>query len=60
MGDDEPPHVGHDLVQLAPGDGDGWAERHAHALSALERLELGDDWLRRVCHDNAARVFSLA
>ncbi|WP_405494510.1 amidohydrolase family protein [Nocardia sp. NBC_00511] len=32
---------------------------YAHALYALERLELGDDWLRGVCHDNAARVFGL-
>ncbi|MBL1077161.1 amidohydrolase [Nocardia sp. 2] len=32
---------------------------YSHALYALERLELGDDWLRKVCHDNAARVFGL-
>ncbi|WP_067708163.1 amidohydrolase family protein [Nocardia yamanashiensis] len=32
---------------------------YGHALHALERLNLGDDWLRRVCHDNAARVFGL-
>ncbi|MER5885924.1 amidohydrolase family protein [Streptomyces sp. NPDC001941] len=25
---------------------------YLHQLRALERLDLGDDWLRRVCHDN--------
>ncbi|WP_280468948.1 amidohydrolase family protein [Nocardia cyriacigeorgica] len=30
-----------------------------HAITALERLELGDEWLRAVCHDNAARLFDL-
>lgn len=29
---------------------------YAHQLRALERLELGDDWLRAVCHDNGARL----
>lgn len=33
---------------------------YAHQLEALERLGLGDDWLRAVCHDNAARLFGLA
>ncbi|MFF2193705.1 amidohydrolase family protein [Streptomyces sp. NPDC058157] len=33
---------------------------YEHQLEALERLGLGDDWLRAVCHDNAARLFSLA
>jgi cytosine/adenosine deaminase-related metal-dependent hydrolase len=32
---------------------------YIHALEALERLELGDGWLRAVCHDNAARLFRL-
>lgn len=32
---------------------------YRHALSGLERLDLGDDWLRQVCHDNAARLFAL-
>ncbi|MBF6241181.1 amidohydrolase [Nocardia otitidiscaviarum] len=32
---------------------------YAHALHALDRLNLGDDWLRAVCHDNAARLFGL-
>jgi hypothetical protein len=32
---------------------------YAHQLTALTRLELGDDWLRAVCHDNAARLFGL-
>jgi uncharacterized protein len=33
---------------------------YAHQLSALVRLDLGDDWLRAVCHDNAARLFGLS
>jgi predicted TIM-barrel fold metal-dependent hydrolase len=28
-------------------------------LSALARLDLGDDWLRAACHGNAARLFGL-
>ncbi|MFJ8162026.1 amidohydrolase family protein [Streptomyces sp. NPDC096136] len=32
---------------------------YEHQLEALERLGLGDDWLRAVCHDNGARLFSL-
>ncbi|MCP3756987.1 amidohydrolase family protein [Streptomyces sp. TBY4] len=32
---------------------------YAHALHALTRLDLGDDWLRAVCHDNAARTFAV-
>jgi predicted TIM-barrel fold metal-dependent hydrolase len=32
---------------------------YLHQLHALERLGLGDDWLRSVCHDNAASLFSL-
>ncbi len=28
-------------------------------LTALARLDLGDDWLRMVCHDNAARLLGL-
>ncbi|MFF8729320.1 amidohydrolase family protein [Streptomyces sp. NPDC015171] len=32
---------------------------YVHQLEALERLELGDEWLRHVCHDNAARLFRL-
>jgi predicted TIM-barrel fold metal-dependent hydrolase len=32
---------------------------YAHQLEALARLDLGDEWLRAVCHDNAARLFSL-
>ncbi|AZM90140.1 amidohydrolase family protein [Streptomyces sp. W1SF4] len=32
---------------------------YEHQLEALERLGLGDDWLRAVCHDNAARLFGL-
>jgi len=32
---------------------------YAHQLAALARLELGDDWLRGVLHDNAARLLGL-
>jgi predicted TIM-barrel fold metal-dependent hydrolase len=32
---------------------------YMHSLEALVRLDLGDDWLRGVCHDNAARLFGL-
>jgi predicted TIM-barrel fold metal-dependent hydrolase len=32
---------------------------YRHAVQALERLELGDDWLRRVCYRNAADRFGL-
>jgi uncharacterized protein len=32
---------------------------YAHQLEALARLGLGDDWLRAVCHDNAARLFGV-
>ncbi|MFG2718773.1 amidohydrolase family protein [Streptomyces sp. NPDC048416] len=33
---------------------------YVHQLDALERLGLGDDWLRAVCHDNGARLFGPA
>lgn len=32
---------------------------YAHQLHALERLGLGREWLRAVCHDNAAKLFGL-
>ncbi|WP_405764441.1 amidohydrolase [Streptomyces sp. NBC_00080] len=32
---------------------------YVHQLHALERLGLGDEWLRAVCHDNAAELFRL-
>lgn len=32
---------------------------YPHQLDALERLGLGDDWLRAVCHGNGARLFGL-
>ena len=32
--------------------------RYADALGALERTGLGTEWLRAVCHDNAARLFA--
>jgi predicted TIM-barrel fold metal-dependent hydrolase len=30
-----------------------------HQLESLARLDLGDDWLRAVCWDNAARLFGM-
>jgi hypothetical protein len=33
--------------------------RYLHQLEALARLDLGPAWLRAVCHDNAAALFSL-
>jgi uncharacterized protein len=32
---------------------------YLHALESLARLDLGDDWLRDVCHHNAAGLFGL-
>ena len=32
---------------------------YAHQLAALDRLGLGEDWLRGVLHDNAAALFGL-
>ncbi|MER5973367.1 amidohydrolase family protein [Streptomyces sp. NPDC002055] len=32
---------------------------YGHALDALARLDLGDDWLRAVCHGNAGRLFGI-
>ncbi|NJC70340.1 amidohydrolase [Planosporangium thailandense] len=32
---------------------------YAHQLEALARLDLGDDWLRAVCWQNAANLFCL-
>ncbi|MFB7075811.1 amidohydrolase family protein, partial [Streptomyces sp. NPDC056290] len=32
---------------------------YVHQLHALERLGLGEKWLRAVCHDNAAALFGL-
>ncbi|MFE3636331.1 amidohydrolase family protein [Streptomyces sp. NPDC059168] len=32
---------------------------YPHQLHALERLDLGEEWLRAVCHDNAAKLFGL-
>ncbi|MFG2969719.1 amidohydrolase family protein [Streptomyces sp. NPDC048288] len=32
---------------------------YLHQLQALERLDLGPEWLRAVCHDNAARLFGV-
>ncbi|MFI9797455.1 MULTISPECIES: amidohydrolase family protein [unclassified Streptomyces] len=32
---------------------------YVHQLHALERLGLGEEWLRAVCHDNAAKLFAL-
>ncbi|HEV7961526.1 MAG TPA: amidohydrolase family protein [Actinoplanes sp.] len=33
---------------------------YAHQLEALARVDLGDDWLRAVCWENGARLFSLS
>ncbi|MFD0062630.1 amidohydrolase family protein [Streptomyces sp. NPDC056637] len=33
---------------------------YVHQLEALERLGLGEEWLRAVCHGNGARLFGLA
>ncbi|NEA88093.1 amidohydrolase [Streptomyces sp. SID7958] len=33
---------------------------YLHQLRALERLGLGESWLRAVCHDNAAWLFGLS
>ncbi len=32
---------------------------YVHQLHALERLGLGDDWLRAVCYENGARLFAI-
>ncbi len=32
---------------------------YAHQVEALQRLDLGDDWLRGVLHDNGARLVGL-
>nr|WP_232541599.1 amidohydrolase family protein [Nocardia bovistercoris] len=32
---------------------------YGHSLFALERLELGTEWLRGVCYGNAARMFAI-
>ena len=32
---------------------------YSHQLAALVRLDLGDDWLRGVLHDNAAALLGL-
>ncbi|MGW5379124.1 amidohydrolase family protein [Nocardia sp. NPDC003999] len=32
---------------------------YGHSIEALERLDLGDDWLRQVCYRNAAALFGL-
>ncbi|MFF9768330.1 amidohydrolase family protein [Streptomyces sp. NPDC014636] len=32
---------------------------YVHQLHALERLGLGEEWLRGVCHDNAALLFGV-
>jgi predicted TIM-barrel fold metal-dependent hydrolase len=33
---------------------------YAQQLEALARLDLGDDWLRAVVHDNGARLLGLS
>jgi predicted TIM-barrel fold metal-dependent hydrolase len=34
--------------------------RYAHQLQVLDRLDLGDDWLRAVCWHNGARLLGVA
>ena len=36
-----------------------YAYAYAHQLEVLLRLDLGDDWLRRVCWSNAVSLFGL-
>ncbi|HEX4015433.1 MAG TPA: amidohydrolase family protein, partial [Frankiaceae bacterium] len=33
---------------------------YAHQLEVLAGLGLGDDWMRAVCWDNAARLFGIS
>ncbi|MEV0030065.1 amidohydrolase family protein [Nocardia sp. NPDC050793] len=33
---------------------------YGHAIQALERLDLGADWLRQVCYRNAAELFTIS
>ncbi|MFD4265374.1 amidohydrolase family protein [Rhodococcus sp. NPDC058481] len=33
--------------------------QYAHALEAVSRLDLGEDWVRAVCHGNGTRLFDL-
>jgi predicted TIM-barrel fold metal-dependent hydrolase len=33
---------------------------YAHQLEVLADLGLGDDWMRAVCWDNAARLFGIS
>ncbi|GAB2729834.1 hypothetical protein GCM10027089_61930 [Nocardia thraciensis] len=35
------------------------AARAEEILYALERLDLGEEWLRNVCYHNAARLFGI-
>ncbi|MGO4614244.1 amidohydrolase family protein [Nocardia sp. 2YAB30] len=32
---------------------------YGHSIQVLERLELGDEWLRQVCYRNAAQLFGV-
>ncbi len=32
---------------------------YVHQLEALERLGLGEEWLRGVCYENGARLFGV-
>ncbi|MFI9508505.1 amidohydrolase family protein [Nocardia sp. NPDC052566] len=32
---------------------------YPHAIEVLERLDLGEDWLRKVCYQNGARLFGV-
>ena len=32
---------------------------YLHAIQSLQRLDLGDDWMRGVLHDNGALLFGI-
>lgn len=58
-----PPALRHRLIELEDrivlgSDFPNIPYPYAHQLSALHRLGLGDDWLRKVYHGNAARVLA--
>jgi len=57
-----PPYLKERLVDLRPkillgSDFPNIPYPYAHQLEALERLELGDEWLRDVCWHNAVGLF---
>jgi predicted TIM-barrel fold metal-dependent hydrolase len=59
-----PPELHARLVDLAPrivlgSDFPNIPYPYAHQVFALQRLDLGDEWLRAVLHDNGARLLGL-